>query len=83
VPLRTCVGCRRVRPQAELVRVVATPTGVQVGRGLPGRGAWLCAGSSACVEEAVRRRSLARALRTQVGEEAVERLRQVSGPGPE
>jgi hypothetical protein len=26
-PVRTCVGCRRARPQAELLRIVRTPDG--------------------------------------------------------
>ncbi len=44
VPLRRCVGCRRVRPQAELVRFALSSTGPQLdlaGRG-GGRGAWVC-----------------------------------------
>ena len=43
-PVRTCIGCRRVAPADELVRVARRPDGsLAVGRHEPGRGAWLCA----------------------------------------
>src|SRR5207237_8718646 len=63
-PLRSCIGCRRVRTQGELVRYVRTPEGTLAeGRTLGGRGAWLCRESAACVEAAVRHRAFGRALR--------------------
>lgn len=44
-PGRTCLGCRRQRPRAELIRLVRGPDGAACfdleGR-LPGRGAWVC-----------------------------------------
>jgi predicted RNA-binding protein YlxR (DUF448 family) len=50
-----------------LVRLARQPDGsLAVGRGQPGRGAWLCAGSVACFEAAVRRKALSRALRAEV-----------------
>jgi predicted RNA-binding protein YlxR (DUF448 family) len=59
-----------------LVRVVATPGGgLAVGRTLPGRGAWFCAGSASCVEAAARRKAFDRALRTTIRSEAVDELR--------
>jgi predicted RNA-binding protein YlxR (DUF448 family) len=58
------------------VRVVAAGEGsLAVSRTLPGRGAWLCAGSLPCFELAVRRNALSRALRTTVGPNSIERLR--------
>jgi predicted RNA-binding protein YlxR (DUF448 family) len=45
-----------------------------VGKG-PGRGAWLCAESVACLDEAGRRRAFNRALRAEVSGAAVGRLR--------
>jgi len=55
---------------------VARPDGtLAVGRSLPGRGAWLCAGSVACLELAARRKAFARALRTDVSQTAVAGLR--------
>jgi len=63
-PRRTCIGCRRVAPPGELVRVACRPDGsLAVGRHHPGRGAWLCP-SPTCFESAVRRRAFGRALRT-------------------
>ena len=72
--MRTCVGCRRTAPTGGLVRISRHPDGtLAVGAG-PGRGAWLCAPPAAtgCLDDAVRRRALDRALRTTVrGDEAV------------
>src|SRR5438477_11101439 len=78
-PTRTCVGCRRARPQEELVRYVRTPDGMLAeGRSLSGRGAWLCRGSAACVEEAIRRKAFGRALRGEIDPMASEWLREKS-----
>jgi predicted RNA-binding protein YlxR (DUF448 family) len=49
--------------------------GLAVGRQLPGRGAWLCRGAEACLEAAVRRKALSRALRAAVETADVEALR--------
>lgn len=46
-----------------------------VGRTLPGRGAWLCAGSLACIDLATRRNAFQRALRGSVTERSVASLR--------
>ena len=73
---RTCIGCRRKAAPDELVRVIRREDGrLEVGRTLPGRGAWVCAGSPACVESAQRRRAFDRALRGPVDPRSVERLR--------
>ncbi|MPY94338.1 MAG: DUF448 domain-containing protein [Acidimicrobiia bacterium] len=66
-PVRTCIGCRRRAGVDELVRVTAADGGrLVVGRGMPGRGAWLCRGEVQCLRLAIRRRAFARALRTTV-----------------
>jgi len=60
--MRTCIGCRTTRPQAELVRCAAGPDGHPlVSRTAPGRGAWLC--STACWDAARRGRRFERAWR--------------------
>lgn len=60
----------------ELVRVVRTADGALcVGRSLPGRGAWLCTGSTACVDLADHRKAFARAFRAPVEPGAVRALR--------
>ncbi|TMM14747.1 MAG: YlxR family protein [Actinobacteria bacterium] len=81
-PRRTCVGCRRTTSPAALVRVVRTSTGdLAVGRHQPGRGAWVCAGSTRCVDLARRRDGFSRALRAPVDRLAVDTLRAtIAGP---
>ena len=61
-PQRTCVGCRRIAAPSDLVRLVVGSEGVVAGKGRPGRGAWLC-GDQACVDAALAKGALARALR--------------------
>ncbi len=48
---------------------------VRVGRHEPGRGAWLCAGVVQCFDEAVRRRAVQRALRTELSDTDLGALR--------
>jgi predicted RNA-binding protein YlxR (DUF448 family) len=71
-PQRTCIGCRSVRPRAELLRLVL-PAGADAGAlvivdrsgRVNGRGAYICRASAReCLEQARRRRALVRALRT-------------------
>ena len=71
VPIRTCVGCRQRDSWSALLRVTAReddPGAIQVvpdvRRRLGGRGAWLHPELD-CLEQAVRRRAFARALRVQ------------------
>ncbi|MHA3705191.1 YlxR family protein [Jatrophihabitans sp. YIM 134969] len=87
-PVRTCVGCRRRAGVAELSRVVAeTPTGsdpvvrlvVDLRHRLPGRGAWVHRREQ-CVEQAIRRRAFARALRITAGVDTEAVVRHVSPP---
>ncbi|WP_372789202.1 YlxR family protein [Paraconexibacter sp.] len=65
-PTRTCVGCRAARPQTDLVRLAAHRGSVVVDRSrrLPGRGAYVC--GRPCLDQAIRRRALPRALRQAV-----------------
>ena len=87
LPQRTCVGCRQARPRPELVRLAINASGqvtLDVRNQLPGRGAYVCAGSTGCLAQARRRRALARSLR--VGEDVVnyEELGAILGaPGQE
>jgi predicted RNA-binding protein YlxR (DUF448 family) len=66
-PIRTCAGCGRKAPQAELVRFAA-PDGTLVAdpeRRLPGRGVYTCARTE-CLERARARGGLSRTLRRPV-----------------
>lgn len=68
-PRRTCLGCRAVKSQGELWRLaVARKDGVPTvvwdrRRALGGRGAWLCRGSQACLDQAVKKNAFGRAFR--------------------
>jgi predicted RNA-binding protein YlxR (DUF448 family) len=77
VPERTCVGCRRPAPKAELLRVTRAPEGAvamdPTGRA-PGRGAYLHR-DPACVGAAFRRGGLAGALRVPLGSAEAASLR--------
>jgi predicted RNA-binding protein YlxR (DUF448 family) len=78
VPRRRCVGCGRIAPKSELLRVALAraPRGAYAAydatRTMPGRGAYLCAGTRAsqpareCLALATRRGAFARALRCAV-----------------
>jgi predicted RNA-binding protein YlxR (DUF448 family) len=68
-PVRTCLGCRRRRPAAELRRLALAP-GLDRARvvpdpcrRLPGRGAWVCHDDPGCLEKATQKGRLARALK--------------------
>ena len=64
-PVRTCVGCGRKAPQAELLRFVARDGLLTPGRREPGRGAYTCR-RLACFERAAARRAFVRVLRRPV-----------------
>jgi predicted RNA-binding protein YlxR (DUF448 family) len=64
-PQRTCAGCGRKAPQAELVRFAAREGQLVSGRTVPGRGAYTCR-RLACFERAVDRRAFNRILRRNV-----------------
>ena len=65
-PRRTCVGCRRLAPSEDLVRLTLHGEHIALADRHPsGRGAWLCPQPD-CLDKATRRRALDRALRTHV-----------------
>jgi len=65
VPIRTCAGCGRKAPQAELLRFVA-PEGVLTSGGMqPGRGVYTCK-RLPCFERAVANRAFSRVLKRPV-----------------
>ncbi len=73
-PVRTCIGCRRPAGKTELVRLVWQQGVVLDHRQrLPGRGAYLHPQVD-CLQQALRRRAVGRALRvTGVDAEALAR----------
>jgi len=81
MPLRRCVGCGRIAPKSELLRIAAAPVDAVARRRhavadrdarMPGRGAYLCVGERPgtpmgdCLVSAMRRGGIARALRCSV-----------------
>jgi uncharacterized protein len=64
-PIRTCAGCGRKAPQAELLRFAAVNGGLRPGRTLPGRGVYTC-NRLVCFERALARRGFSRVLRQSV-----------------
>ncbi|WP_206830762.1 RNase P modulator RnpM [Alicyclobacillus fructus] len=84
VPLRKCVGCQEMKPKSELTRVVRTPDGdilLDPTGKRNGRGAYLCP-SEACLNVAVKRKALERALKTTIPQEIHDALRrQLVGDG--
>jgi predicted RNA-binding protein YlxR (DUF448 family) len=76
VPQRTCVGCRKIRPKREMVRLVRTPDqGVKIDESgkASGRGAYLCR-ERKCWETALSEKRLDYALKTVLPEEEREAL---------
>jgi predicted RNA-binding protein YlxR (DUF448 family) len=73
--VRTCVGCVRKAPQADLLRFVAKGGALAYGQNEPGRGAYTCR-RLACFERAAARRAFARVLRqpvrVEIGFESLE-----------
>jgi uncharacterized protein len=64
-PTRTCAGCGRKAPQAELVRFVARGGTLTPAVKAPGRGVYTCR-RLACFERAASRRAFNRTLRQSV-----------------
>lgn len=76
VPMRTCVGCRTVRPKKELIRVVRDPQGqlhVDATGKRSGRGAYICP-SLKCLRAAVNGRRLERALERPIPDDVLQSL---------
>jgi uncharacterized protein len=64
-PVRTCAGCGRKVPQADLYRFVAREGVLTPSRHGPGRGVYTCR-RLACFERAAGRRAFARTLKETV-----------------
>lgn len=76
IPMRMCVGCREMKPKAELMRVVK-PQDVdcaidRTGKA-PGRGAYVCE-SAECLKKAQKTKALERALEAKIDDAVFEQL---------
>ena len=76
IPMRMCVGCREMKPKAELLRVVKPQEGDckidRTGKA-PGRGAYICEDAE-CLKKAQKTRALERALEAKIDDEVFEQL---------
>ena len=76
-PLRQCTGCREMKSNKEMIRVLKTPENEIVldatGR-KNGRGAYVCL-SQECLEKAVKSRGIERSLKMAVPAEVYEDLK--------
>jgi predicted RNA-binding protein YlxR (DUF448 family) len=66
-PKRTCIGCQGVFDKHDVVRVVSGPPGIVIDyrEKLSGRAAYICP-ATACVEKALRKDKISRALHSRV-----------------
>ena len=74
--MRQCLGCREMKPKAELVRVVRSPEGavsVDLRGKAPGRGAYVCR-SVDCLKKALRSKALSRSLDVEIPPEVYDLL---------
>jgi predicted RNA-binding protein YlxR (DUF448 family) len=72
-----CVGCQEMHPKKELIRIVRTPEGeitIDPTGKKSGRGAYLCP-NIPCLEQALKRKSLQRALEHDLPADVVESLK--------
>ena len=75
-PERLCVGCRRLRPKSELIRIVRSSEGeisIDTTSKGPGRGAYLCR-SLECLREARRHNGFSWALKGRVDPALYDRI---------
>lgn len=78
VPVRMCIACREGRPKKELVRVVASESGLcpdETGKA-QGRGAYLCP-DVVCLDKARKTKAFDRALNTAMSEDAYNAIKRV------
>ena len=78
IPMRKCMGCQEMKNKKELIRVVRTPEGEIVidktGK-KSGRGAYICP-NEACLDLAVKHRSIERALEVSIDSALFQTLRE-------
>ena len=68
IPLRTCVGCKEVKPKKELIRVVKQSDGkimLDFTGKANGRGAYLCPNAD-CLAQAIKTRRLSREFECEI-----------------
>lgn len=81
-PQRMCVGCREFQDKKQLMRIVRSPEGeisIDPTGKKNGRGAYLCF-DEACLQKAIKSKSLEKALKHKMPEEILQIIReQIAG----
>ena len=76
IPMRMCVGCREMKPKAQLLRIVKPQDGEahidRTGKA-QGRGAYVC-GRIECLRKAQKTKALERALEAKIEPNVFEQL---------
>lgn len=76
IPLRMCIGCREMKPKAELYRIVKKPDGeivIDKTNKLSGRGAYVCK-CGECLKKAEKTNALAHTFSVKVDKEIYQAL---------
>jgi len=76
IPLRTCVGCKEVKPKKELIRVVKQSDGkimLDFTGKANGRGAYICPNAN-CLAQAIKTKRLSREFECEIPREVYEDL---------
>lgn len=83
IPMRTCIGCRKVQPKKEMVRIVKAPEGnveIDLTGKRSGRGAYICLNEE-CFETIKKEKCLIKALGINIPKETLtsieESLREI------
>lgn len=77
VPMRTCIGCRDIKPKKELIRILKSSEGdisIDFTGKKNGRGAYICSNEE-CFDRAVKSKRLPKEFEMQISNEVYERLR--------
>lgn len=76
IPVRQCIGCRKMKPKNEMVRIIRTPDNDicldKTGR-MNGRGAYICLNLD-CYKKAVRSKAIERALKQEIPDDIYEAI---------
>ena len=76
IPLRKCIGCGKMKPKKELIRVVRSPEGeisVDLIGKKSGRGAYICH-SKECFNKARKSKRLEKSFSTQIPDDVYDRM---------
>lgn len=78
IPERMCVGCRKMKPKRELIKIVLNEKSPEIDEKQKkfGRGAYLCK-SLECIEAARKKKALSRQFKTAVSEDFYESVKEI------